>query len=117
MYNVIMAIKPDSSPDNLGTLILAVIEYEPLHGYAIAKRIKERSEDAFAFGEGTLYPALKNLLAKDWVVAKWDEEGSGPPRKVYSLTEQGAVQLAKQREAWTAYSRNISLVLIGGQSA
>lgn len=117
MYYADMGSKPETSPNNLGSLILAVIEYEPLHGYAIAKRIKERSEDAFTFGEGTLYPALKNLLTKGWVEAHWETEGGGAKRKVYNLTEEGTRQLAKEREAWKDYSRTFSLVLNGGQIA
>lgn len=115
MYNMLGYMK-DNTNSTLASLILAVIETEPLHGYAIAKRIKERSEEALEYGEGTLYPALKKLHSLDLVESSWQTDGTGPARKVYFITEKGRKQLAADRESWRKYVKSFSLVL-GGQNA
>ena len=92
-------------------LILAVLESEPMHGYGIAREIEKRSADALSFGEGTLYPALRGMEQGGFVEANWDTSGSGPARKVYSLTPEGTLELARTRDAWRSYSSAVNQVL------
>ncbi len=98
---------------NLLGLILAVLETAPLHGYGIAREIETRSFDALSFGEGTLYPALRVLEQDGYVVSSWDTSGSGPARKVYRLTPEGTMELARVRDAWNQYSKAVGHVLGG----
>jgi PadR family transcriptional regulator PadR len=98
---------------NLQGLILAVLEYAPLHGYGIAREIERRSADALSFGEGALYPALKTLEKEGFVEAAWDTANSGPARKVYRLTPSGTAELAKFKSSWFEYSKTIEKVLGG----
>jgi len=112
-----MARHPKQVTGNLSALILAVLEEEPRHGYAIAREIESRSADALSFGEGALYPALKTLEHEGHILGAWNTENGGPARKVYELTPQGRKELARQRQAWLDYSRSIEQVLIPGKRA
>ncbi len=99
---------------NTPTMILAVLGDGPLHGYAIARRIEERSGNALKFKEGTLYPALHALERQSFVASHWETEGGGPARKVYTLTAEGRAELARRTEMWRQFSRAINDV-IGGK--
>jgi len=112
-----MSGKPFNISGNLLGLILAVLERAPMHGYGIAREIEKRSADALSFGEGTLYPALRMLEKDGFVNALWDTSGPGPARKVYELTEEGKMELARIRDAWRSYSHSIDLVLGAPQTA
>lgn len=79
-----------------GTLmmvVLRVLKTEPLHGYAIAQRIRILSNDQLSVEEGSLYPALQKLLIKGWVKAKWRESDSGRRVREYGITPSGRRQL------------------------
>lgn len=103
---------PPQSPGSLSNLVLAVLAEAPLHGYAIAREIERRTDDALSFGEGTLYPALRTLERDGFIVGKWDKEGEvGRPRKVYELTPEGIEQLKRVREEWYAYALSIDRLM------
>jgi PadR family transcriptional regulator PadR len=103
---------------NTPTLILAVLEEMPRHGYAIAREIERRSKDALSLGEGSLYPALRALETDGLVVSAWETQGGGgPARKVYSLTDAGRKELIKRTHSWRQFSRAIDDVLKGKGSA
>ncbi len=74
-------------------LVLKTLSYGPTHGYAIAKRIKEMSEDVLHVEEGSLYPALQRMLIKGWVTAEWVQVGPKRRTRVYDLTPAGRKQL------------------------
>ncbi len=93
------------------TLILAVLKEGPLHGYAIARAIEERSAGALHLHEGTLYPALRQLEKQGVIQSVWEVQGPGPARRVYSLTEPGQAEFAKRVEAWESYSAAINALL------
>ena len=109
----VMKRQSESAKGNLAGLILAVLEDEPRHGYAIAREIERRSADALSFGEGALYPALKLLEQSEFVLGQWDTSGSGPARRVYHLTPEGAAELTRRRVAWQEYAKSIDQVLGG----
>ena len=78
-------IRKGSTP----TLILAVLADGPRHGYAIAREIERRSDDALKMGEGALYPALRALERDGLLVSRWETMPSGPARRTYTLTPDG----------------------------
>jgi PadR family transcriptional regulator PadR len=91
-------------------LILSVLEEEELHGYQILQRIRERSGDALAPSEGTLYPALHRLEQRGALDASWGPGEAGPRRRYYRLTDAGIGLLAEARRDWNAYVSEVRLV-------
>jgi PadR family transcriptional regulator PadR len=81
-------------------LILAVLVEGPRHGYAIAREVERRSQEALRMGEGALYPALRAMEREKLVVGTWEVQPSGPARRVYAITDAGQKKLAKQVDAW-----------------
>ena len=84
-------------PGTLVMLILRVLANEPLHGYAIAQRIHQRSHHELSVEEGSLYPALQKLLLKGWVKASPAVSETGRQVREYRLTPAGRRQLAIER--------------------
>jgi transcriptional regulator len=95
----------------LGLLILKTISLEPKHGWAIAKRIQQVSQEALQIQQGSLYPALHRLEQQGWIAAKWAETETGRMAKFYSLTRAGRNQLEKELANWTRLSAGINLVV------
>jgi transcriptional regulator len=87
-----------------GTLDLIVLKtlasMGPLHGYAIARRIEQVSDDQLAINQGTLYPALIKLHQRGWIAAKWGASSTGRRVKVYELTRRGERQLQNEEADW-----------------
>ena len=77
----------------LAMLILRVLRSGPLHGYAIAQRIRQLSGDVLEAEEGSLYPALQRILIEGWVAARWGTSETGRRVRFYRLTADGAKQL------------------------
>jgi PadR family transcriptional regulator PadR len=94
---------------HLDTLILAVVAEEPLHGYAIIERLKQRSGGTLALPEGTIYPALHRLEQAGYLSSSWS--GTGRRRRVYSLTRRGRRELGSRRTEWRAFSAAVEAVL------
>jgi PadR family transcriptional regulator PadR len=94
----------------LDLLILKTISLEPMHGWGIAKRIQQVSEDVLRVQQGSLYPALHRLEQQAWIKARWGETESGRTAKVYELTKAGRVQLAKELANWERLSQAINLI-------
>jgi transcriptional regulator len=95
----------------LDLLILKTISLEPKHGWSIAKRIEQISNDVLQVQQGSLYPALHRLEQQGWIRAKWMESETGREAKFYSLTTAGRTQLEKEKENWKRLSSAIDLVL------
>jgi len=98
-------------PGTLVMLILRVLASEPLHGYAIAQRIAQRSNEELSVEEGSLYPALQKLLLKGWVRAAPAVSESGRQVREYRLTPSGRKQLDAERANYGRVSRAILAVL------
>ncbi|MBZ5592992.1 MAG: PadR family transcriptional regulator [Acidobacteriia bacterium] len=77
-------------------LILVTLRREPLHGYAIAQRIRQTSDDLLRVEEGSLYPALQRMLIEGWVSAKWGTSARNRRVRVYTLTSTGRKQLGRE---------------------
>ncbi len=95
----------------LDLLILNTLSLEPKHGWAIAKRIQQLSNEVLQVQQGSLYPALHRLEQKRWIKAKWDETETGRQAKFYFLTPAGRAQLEKEAANWNRLSAAINLVL------
>lgn len=94
----------------LDMLILRVVREEPLHGYAIGKRLAEVSENRLQIPQGSLYPALHRLENRGLLASEWSVAG-GRKVKTYSLTAGGRRQLRDEVAGWEELSVAISLVL------
>jgi len=92
-------------------LVLRTLARGPLHGYAIAKKIKEASEDDLGIEDGSLYPALNRMLVKGWVSAEWGISESNRKARFYSLTPLGRKQLQAESKEFDRLIRAIQLVM------
>ena len=100
-----------------GTLDLMVLKtletLGPIHGYGIARRIEQVSEDLLQMNQGTLYPALLRLEQKGWITSKWGASENNRRAKFYSLTKAGRKQLAAETESWERISAVMARLLQG----
>ena len=92
-------------------LILAVLNEGSAHGYAIARAIDVRSDGVLQLREGSLYPALRALEQQGAVSSVWETTGTGPARKVYTLTDAGRASLAERTSDWRTYAAAVAAVL------
>jgi PadR family transcriptional regulator len=95
----------------LDLLILKTVSLEPMHGWAIAKRIQQVSREVLQVQQGSLYPALHRLEQQGWLKAKWADSETGRQAKFYSLTAAGRAQLGKEAANWSRLSEAINLVV------
>jgi transcriptional regulator len=89
---------PELLPGTLYLLILRTLRAGPLHGYAIAKRIKQASEQGLDIEDGSLYPALNRMLVKGWLIAEWGTSENNRKARFYRLTPAGRKQLAREAD-------------------
>jgi PadR family transcriptional regulator PadR len=98
-----------------GTLDLMVLKtlevLGPLHGFGIARRIEQLSEDVLKLNEGTVYTALLRLQQQGWIASEWGTSDNNRKARFYSITKRGAKQLAIQTENWARISGVIGRVL------
>jgi transcriptional regulator len=95
----------------LDLLILRTVAREPLHGWGIAKRIQQLSDEELSVGQGSLYPALHRLEQQGWIAATWKETELGRSAKFYGLTRDGRQQLERELESWKRLSGAVGLLL------
>ena len=95
----------------LDMLILKSIALEPEHGWAIAQRIQQLSDNVLQVGQGSLYPALHRLEYKGWIRAEWGASENNRRARFYSLTVAGRKQLEAELENWDRLAGAINLVL------
>jgi len=96
---------------NTATLLLALLELEPMYGYQIVKEMNLRSSGYFAFKEGTLYPALHRLEQDNLVEGRWHDTPNGVRRRYYSITAKGQRILAERMKEWHRFSRAMNSVM------
>jgi len=97
---------------HLDLLLLAAVQPQPAHGYAIAERLRTRSDGAFNLVEGTLYPALHRLERAGLLASRWSEV-NGRRRRVYQLTQKGHRALVKRHGEWRDFARAVQAVVEG----
>jgi PadR family transcriptional regulator, regulatory protein PadR len=95
----------------LDLLIMRTIALEPMHGWAIAQRIQQISDDLLRVQQGSLYPALHRLEHQGWIAADWGVSENNRRARFYSLTKAGRAQLAIELSKWDRLSAGVNLVL------
>ncbi len=98
-------------PGTLDLLILRTLVRDSMHGYGIAQRLKQLSDDVLQVGESSLYPALQRLLLNGWVKADWGTSENNRKARFYTLTAAGRKQLAAEREEFSRVIGAIQTVL------
>lgn len=96
---------------HLDGLVLAALEAEPIHGYAIIEAIKSRSSETFDLPEGTVYPALHRLEKAGLLKSDWITPESGRKRRVYELTRSGRESLAARRRDWSSFATAVQAAI------
>ena len=102
---------PQLLPGTLYMLILRTLATGPLHGYAIARRIKQCSAAVLDVEEGSLYPALNRMLIKGWLRAEWGTSDTNRKARFYRLTKEGQKQLAAEAGEFNKLVTAIQLVM------
>lgn len=93
--------KPDVLQGTLDLMVLKTLEgLGPLHGYGIARRIEQVSDNGLSMNQGTIYPALLRLQQRGWIKAEWGTSETNRRAKFYSLTRVGRKQIEAETENW-----------------
>ena len=103
-----MSKPTDLVQGTLDLLILNVLALEPLHGWAIAQRIRQISNEVLQVGQGSLYPALHKLEHQGWIEAEWGESENNRRAKYYRLTREGRHALKQEAAHWERLSAAIT---------
>ena len=98
------------------SLLLCLLEQQPMYGYQIVKELSSRSDGYFKFKEGTLYPALHRLEKSGLITGKWQLLPNGRQRRYYYITSKGLAKLAMERTQWQDFLKAIKLILQPGAS-
>ncbi len=106
-----MAKSKDLVQGTLDLLILKTLALQPMHGWGIAQRIQQLSDNVLQVHQGALYPALHRLEQQGWIRSKWGESENNRRAKYYSLTPDGARCLRQEHAHWNRLSLAIRLVL------
>jgi PadR family transcriptional regulator PadR len=104
--------KSDVLQGTLDLMVLKTIEsMGPLHGYGIARRIEQVSDNGLSLNQGTIYPALLRLQQRGWVKAEWGTSETGRRAKFYSLSRIGRKQIEEETENWERISATMARFL------
>jgi len=106
-----MSRPTDLVQGTLDLLILKTVAVGPMHGWAIAQRIKQLSSEVLQVQQGSLYPALHRLEQQGWISAEWGPSDNNRKAKYYSLTKTGRKQLEKESADWERLSQAISSIV------
>ena len=107
-----MSDQTDVLQGTLDLLILRTIALEPMHGWAIAQRIQQISNDLLRVQQGSLYPALHRLEHQGWITADWGASDNNRRARFYSLTKAGERALAQQTERWRRLAGLVDKLLL-----
>ena len=106
-----MSKPSDLLQGTLDLLILRTLALGPMHGWAVASRIQQISQDVLQVTQGALYPALHRLEQQAWLRAEWRKTETGREAKYYTLTRAGRAQLEKELAQWERLSSAVGLVI------
>jgi PadR family transcriptional regulator, regulatory protein PadR len=106
-----MSKPTDLVQGTLDLLVLRVVSLEPMHGWAIAQRIRQTSKEQLRVGQSALYPALHKLEQQGWVEAEWAVSENNRRAKYYKLTSAGRKALKSETAQWERLSAAISLIV------
>lgn len=105
----------DLPQGTLDMLVLQVLAAEPLHGYAIAQRIRRLSREVVKVPQGTLYPALHRLENRKLLAAEWKTTDTGRNAKYYRLTSKGRSQLKAESQSWERLAEAVAAIIRGAE--
>jgi transcriptional regulator len=105
------ALRLDLLQGTLDLLILRTLQLNALHGWAIAERIQQISEDVLRVNQGSLYPALHRLEHQGWIQAEWGISELGRRARFYRLTASGRKQLQLESKNWAQLTAAIGRIL------
>lgn len=108
---MVTAQKSDLPQGTLDLLILNVVALGPMHGYAIAQRLRQVSRDVVNVTQGTLYPALHRLENRGFLAADWKQSDTGRDAKFYKLTAKGRAHMASEAESWRRLAQAVGAIL------
>ncbi len=103
--------KPDLLQGTLDLLVLKTLSFGSQHGWGIAQRIEQISDDVLQVQQGSLYPALHRLERQGWIAADWGTSENNRRAKFYSLTAAGETQLAEETESWRRMSAAVHRIV------
>jgi len=106
-----MEPKRDLLKGSSNSLLLCLLERQPMYGYQIVKELELRSQGYFKFKEGTLYPALHRLEKSELIAGKWEMLPNGRQRRYYLITAKGQTKLAEERTRWLDFFTAVKLIL------
>ena len=106
-----MSKPTDLVQGTLDLLILKIIALEPMHGWAIAQRIRQMSRDVLQVGQGALYPSLHKLEQNGWISSEWAVSENNRRAKYYKLTRAGQKALEQEAAQWERLSAAISVIV------
>jgi PadR family transcriptional regulator len=105
-------VKTDILQGTLDLMVLKTLDaMGPLHGYGIARRLEQVSEDVLKLNEGTVYASLMRLLQQGWITASWGASENNRKAKYYAITRSGRRQLTAETESWERMAGVISRIL------
>ena len=107
-----MDFSADLVKGSVAPVILQLLSERERYGYEIIKTVNERTNNVFAWKEGTLYPWLHKLEGDGWVQSRWVEAESGRNRKYYRITKKGLAALALRKEEWAHFSKAVNALLL-----
>jgi PadR family transcriptional regulator PadR len=103
--------KSDLLQGTLDLLVLKILELEPMHGWGIAQRIQQISDEVLQVNQGSLYPALHRLEEQGWIAASWAISENNRQAKYYELTRLGRKQLVDEKENWRRLSAAVARIV------
>ncbi len=96
---------------NTHTIILAVLDDGPQHGYAIAQEVNRRTNNTLTLRQGALYPALRALERDGLIAGEWEIAAGERPRRVYLITDEGKAELTRRTQSWSEFANAMESVL------
>ena len=103
--------RSDLLQGTLDVLILKTLSPGTMHGWGIAQRIQQLSQEVLEVNQGSLYPALHRLEQKGWIQAEWGSSENNRRARFYTLTRAGRKQLAEEAESWQRFAAAVGRVL------
>lgn len=111
MKRDITNIQTELLQGTLDLLVLKTLQSGPTHGWDIAQRIQQISQEVLRVGQGSLYPALHRLEARGWIESEWGASDNNRRAKFYALTDEGRKRLAEETAIWERFVGAVSLIL------
>lgn len=106
-----MTSKRDLIKGGSSSLLLSLLEQQPMYGYQIVKELETRSQGYFRYKEGTLYPALHRLDKSGLITGKWQLLSNGRQRRYYHITTKGQAKLAMEKTQWLDFLNAVNLII------